>query len=65
MIKTLWKSLREYKKASLLTIIFSVFEVIFEIIIPLYMSDLIDFGIDTGNMSVVLKYGYTNAASRL
>ncbi|MGN0132038.1 MAG: ABC transporter ATP-binding protein [Lachnospiraceae bacterium] len=57
MIKTLAKSLREYKKGSLLTILLSILEVVFEIIIPLSMSNLIDFGIDQGNMNAVWKYG--------
>lgn len=58
MIRTLLKSLREYKKASLLTILFSVLEVVCEIIIPLCMSSLIDFGIDMGDMPVVWRYGF-------
>lgn len=57
MIKTLAKSLREYKKGSLLTILLSILEVVFEIIIPPSMSNLIDFGIDQGNMNAVWKYG--------
>lgn len=57
MLKTLYKSLREHKKASWLTILLSILEVVFEIIIPLSMSNLIDFGIELGNMNEVLKYG--------
>ena len=57
MIKTLGKSLREYKKPSLATIFLCMIEVVFEIIIPLCMADLIDVGIEEGNMSAVWKYG--------
>ncbi len=57
MIKTLAKSIREYKKASIATPLFVAMEVVLEIIIPLLMADLIDYGIDQGNMNVVLKYG--------
>ncbi|MCD7872774.1 MAG: ABC transporter ATP-binding protein/permease [Clostridiales bacterium] len=57
MIKTLLKSLREYKKTSLATIFFAVIEVVFEIVIPIYMSDLIDYGIDEGNVNMVGRYG--------
>lgn len=57
MIKTLTRSLREHKKGSLLTILLSIFEVVFEIVIPLCMANLIDFGIDMGKMGVVWKYG--------
>ena len=57
MIKTLLGSLREYKKGSILTILLSVLEAAFEILIPLRMADLIDQGIDLGNMAAVWKFG--------
>ncbi len=57
MIKTLAKSLREHKKGSLFTILLSILEAAFEILIPLCMADLIDKGIDQGQMPVVWKYG--------
>ena len=57
MIRTLVKSLREYKKLSWFTVLLSILEVVFEIVIPLCMSDLIDNGINLGSMSEVLKYG--------
>lgn len=57
MIITLCKSLRQYKKVSLVTILMSMLEVVFEIIIPLCMADLIDFGIEEGNMNTVIKFG--------
>lgn len=57
MIKTLLGSLREYKKGSILTILLSVLEAAFEILIPLRMADLIDQGIDLGNMTAVWKFG--------
>ncbi|MGI6118681.1 MAG: ABC transporter ATP-binding protein [Bilifractor sp.] len=55
MVKTLLKSLREYRKASIATIVFSVLEVVFEVVIPLYLSDLIDYGIYKENMNQVWK----------
>lgn len=57
MIKTLTHSLREYKKGSVLTIMLSILEVAFEITIPLCMANVIDEGIDLGNMNAVWKYG--------
>lgn len=57
MIKTLLGSLREYKKGSILTILLSVLEAAFEILIPLRMADLIDQGIDLGNMAAVWEFG--------
>ena len=57
MITTLLKSLRAYKKTSLATMFFSMAEVVFEILTPLYMSGLIDHGIEEGDMGAVWRYG--------
>ncbi len=57
MIKTLSKSLREYKRTSICSILLAVVEAIFEIIIPLCMSNLIDLGIENGAMNAVMHYG--------
>ena len=57
MIKILSGSLREYKRGSILTILLSILEVAFEILIPLRMADLIDQGIDLGDMAAVWKFG--------
>jgi len=57
MIKTLSRSLREYKKGSVLTILLSILEAALEITIPLCMAKIIDEGIDIGNMNAVWKYG--------
>ena len=57
MLKTLAKSLREYKASSGLTMLLSMLEVVFEIVIPLTMSYLIDYGIEEGIMANVWKYG--------
>lgn len=57
MIKILSGSLREYKRGSILTILLSVLEAAFEILIPLLMADLIDQGIDLGDMAAVWKFG--------
>lgn len=57
MIKILYKSLRDYKKGSIITILLSILEAAFEILIPLCMAKVIDDGIDMGNMDIVWKYG--------
>lgn len=57
MIKTLLGSLREYRRGSILTILLSILEAAFEILIPLRMADLIDQGIDLGDMAAVWKFG--------
>ena len=57
MLKTLAKSLREYRKLSIVTMILAILEVVFEIVIPLCMAQLIDLGVEKGEMNVVIKYG--------
>lgn len=57
MTKTLLGILRECKRGSILTILLSVLEAAFEILIPLRMADLIDQGIEPGEMAAVWKLG--------
>lgn len=57
MIKTLIAQIKQYKKDTILTPIFTALEVLFEVIIPLITAKLIDDGISAGNMSSVVKYG--------
>jgi len=57
MIQLLAKSIRQYKKASILSALFVAFEVVLEVLIPLVMKDLIDKGIDLGDMQVILRLG--------
>lgn len=57
MIKTILGSVREYKKPTFQTIFFSGIEAVFEIVIPFWMSFLIDRGIEAGNMRPVALYG--------
>ena len=57
MLRTLLKSLREYKRTSILAVLLTITEVVFEIIIPSCMAYLIDFGIQLGAMQTVFKYG--------
>lgn len=57
MIKYLSKSIREYKKDTIKTPIFVTFEVLMEVLIPYIMAKIIDYGIDLGNMSVVIQLG--------
>ena len=57
MVKTLAKSIREYKKDSISTPILVSLEVVMEVLIPLMMANLIDYGIDKGNMGHIWKVG--------
>ena len=56
MIKTLLKSVRQYKKQTLLSPVFVAGEVILECMIPLVMSRMID-QMSAESMSPILKYG--------
>ena len=58
MIKRLAKCIREYKVFTVLSPIMVVAEVVLSVLIPLYMADLIDKGIDVGNMDVVRSIGF-------
>lgn len=57
MIKRLMKSIREYKKDSILTSVYVTLEVVMEVIIPILMASLIDYGIDEGNLLLIVKMG--------
>jgi ATP-binding cassette subfamily B protein len=57
VLRQLASCIGEYKKYTFLAPFFVVLEVIIEVLIPLMMAWIIDFGIEAGNMSVVLKIG--------
>ncbi len=57
MIKKLSKSIREYKKASLLTPFFVALEVVMEVIIPYYMGKMLDYGVNLKDMNYIVKTG--------
>lgn len=57
MLKTLLAEVKQYKKASLLTPLFMVGEVVMEIAIPMMMSRLIDSGVNKGDLAVVYQTG--------
>lgn len=57
MNRKLLRSLREYKKESILTPILVIFEVFMEVLIPLLMANIIDVGIANSDMNYILKTG--------
>ncbi len=57
MLKTLLGQVREYKKDSLLTPLFTALEVLMEVLIPFVTAAIIDQGIEEGNMQSVYAYG--------
>ena len=57
MNKTLLRSVREYKKQSILAPLLVILEVLMEVLIPLEMAKIIDVGIANGDMSYILQRG--------
>lgn len=59
MVRKLVRSVREYKKASVLTPVFVILEVLLEILIPLIMAKMIDTGIGERDMGSLLSLSTT------
>ena len=57
MNRKLLRSVREYKRESILTPLLVVLEVFMEVLIPLLMANIIDIGIMEGNMGYIVKTG--------
>ena len=57
MLKVLGAQVKEFKKASILTPIFMILEVIMETVIPLFMASIIDDGVEAGNMQHIYTVG--------
>ena len=57
MLKNVLKSVGEYKKETILSPITVALEVLLEVLIPYFMAILIDKGINTGDMTEIIKYG--------
>ena len=56
MIKTLAAQIKQYKKSTLLTPLFTVLEVVMEVLIPFVTAKIIDSGINAGDLSKVIIY---------
>ncbi len=57
MIKRLAQCIMEYKKDAILSPLYVLVEALLDVAIPFVMADLIDKGIEAGNMSMTLRYG--------
>ena len=57
MVKTLLAQVKEYKRASIITPVFMVLEVLMEILIPTLMAALIDNGVNKGDVRYVCILG--------
>ena len=57
MVKTLLGQIKQYRRASLLTPLFTALEVFMEVLIPFITAAIIDDGIEAGDMGKVFFYG--------
>ena len=57
MIKRLAKSIREYKRQTILSPLFVTLEVVMEVLLPYLMATLIDNGVNKGDMGYIIKTG--------
>ena len=57
MNKTLLRSVREYRKQSVLAPFFVILEVFMEVLIPMEMAKIIDIGIAQGNLGYIMQRG--------
>ena len=57
MLKRLAQCIREYKLPSVLSALFVACEVVMEVLIPFTMADMLDYGINAGDMDFVIKCG--------
>ena len=58
MLKKLAPYIGEYKKETILSPVCIAIEVIMEVILPMLMAQVIDFGVNVGDMNYVLKMGF-------
>ena len=57
MIKKLASHLGEFRRAAILTPMFSALEAVMDILLPTIMAFIIDLGIEKGDMNAIVKYG--------
>ena len=57
MSKKLLRSVREYKRQTILTPVFVALEVLMEVLIPLLMANIIDIGIAQGDLGYIIRLG--------
>ncbi len=65
MIKTLAAQIKEYRTVSIITPIFMILEVVFEMLIPFLMASIIDDGVEAGNMQHIYAVGAVMVAAAL
>ncbi len=57
MVKRILQEIKEYKFAAIFTPVFMILEVAMEMLIPLLIADLVDKGVEVGNLSEIYRIG--------
>ena len=57
MLKKLWPYARPYRKWIILGVVCSAAEAVFELLIPLVMSDIVDIGIENRDTVFIMQKG--------
>lgn len=57
MIRTLLREVKEYKRASVITPLFMILEVLMEMMIPFLMASIIDDGVNAGDLGHIYRVG--------
>ncbi len=65
MLRTLLKEVKEYKRASVVTPLFMILEVLMEMVIPYLMASIIDKGVNAGDIGHIYRVGVLMIAAAL
>ncbi len=65
MLKTVLREVKEYKRASIITPLFMILEVLMEMVIPYLMASIIDDGVNAGDIGHIYRVGAVMAAAAL
>ena len=57
MVKRILRESKEYTNSAILTPVFMILEVAMEMVIPLLIADLVDKGVEAGNLSEIYRIG--------
>ena len=57
MFRVILKEVKEYKRASVMTPVFMILEVLMEMVIPFLMASIIDEGVNKGNIEHIYRVG--------
>ena len=65
MLRVLLKEVKEFKRASIVTPLFMILEVLMEMVIPFLMASIIDDGVNAGDIRHIYRVGGLMIAAAL